>query len=284
MVTSIAALVAGRSWSFTYDGMDRLITADNLAGVNADDRSFAYDDADNMVWNSGLNINGSCSASPNMAYPTAGPSAIRPHAPTSICGAAVAYDANGNTTSYDVDGSGPTPPRNFAYDLENRPLSITQNGLVTRFAYGPDGARSLKVAGTKSYSYFGGEELLQDGSLLALTSTIAADIRREVILNQSPQQFGTTDFALKDQKCESAWNKDPVAGLSASKKDPTAEWVQSVSRTWRPDWNACCGNDCKDQTVVFCSGHGDQVDLPGAWCIAEGRAESDPLGRERVPL
>jgi hypothetical protein len=42
---------AGRSWSFTYDGLDRLLTADNLAGT-ADDRSFAYDDADNIVCNS----------------------------------------------------------------------------------------------------------------------------------------------------------------------------------------------------------------------------------------
>ncbi len=23
---------------------------------------------------------------------------------------------------------------------------------------------------------------------------------------------------------------------------------------WRPCWNACCGNDCKDQTFVFCTG------------------------------
>jgi RHS repeat-associated protein len=197
MVTSIAALQPGRSWSFAYDGMDRLLTADNLAGVNADDRSFAYDDADNMVWNSEL-----CTASPNMAYPTAGPSAIRPHAPTSICGTPVSYDANGNTTAYDVDGSGPTPPRSFAYDLENRPLSISQNGLVTRFAYGPDDSRSLKATSNTERFFFGGDDLLVSASNLSglLTSTIHPDIRREVDLSLPQPNYGAIDFAFKDQK------------------------------------------------------------------------------------
>jgi RHS repeat-associated protein len=328
---------AGSGWTYAYDGMDRLETA--TSEVAADSRSFAYDDADNMVWNSGH-----CAANPNMVYPTLptpvgtsinlmdsyapqmlatssssytnsaypAPNAIdnnvateaitnngasewmkfdlgnsyavtsltlqtrgswmngaivsvldangatvqafpaisglgsgaatrtftlpsakqarsitisgnsiylvvseldvfgflpatpvaspHMHAPDTICGASVNYDGNGNTTVYDVDGSGIIQPRSFVYDGENRPVSVTANSITSRFAYGPDGARSLKVAGAKSYSYFGGEELLQDGSLLTLTSTIAADIRREVLLNQSPQQFGTTDFAFKDQK------------------------------------------------------------------------------------
>jgi RHS repeat-associated protein len=150
-----------------------------------------------MVWNSGL-----CSASPNMAYPTAGPSAIRPHAPTLICGVAVVYDANGNTTAYDVDGSGPTPPRSFAYDLENRPLSITQNGLVTRFAYGPDGARSLKATSNTERFFFGGDDLLVQASNLSglLTSSIHPDVRREVDLSLAQPNYGAIDFAFKDHK------------------------------------------------------------------------------------
>ena len=35
---------------------------------------------------------------------------MRPHAPTSICGAPVSYDANGNTLAYDRDGTGPGLP------------------------------------------------------------------------------------------------------------------------------------------------------------------------------
>jgi hypothetical protein len=37
------------------------------------------------------------------------------HAPNSICGSAVDFDANGNTTNYDVDGAGPLLPRAFSY-------------------------------------------------------------------------------------------------------------------------------------------------------------------------
>ena len=49
------------------------------------------------------------------------------------------YDAAGNTRIYDVDGAGAILPRTFIYDGENRPLSITHNSNVTKFAYGPFG-------------------------------------------------------------------------------------------------------------------------------------------------
>jgi hypothetical protein len=88
--------------------------------------------ADNMTYNSAL-CAGSA-ASPNLAYPAQGATAVRPHIPTSICGSAVTYDAVGNMLSYDVDGAGVIQPRAIAYDLESRPLSVTQNGNITRFA------------------------------------------------------------------------------------------------------------------------------------------------------
>ena len=56
----------GRSWTYGYDLLDRLVSADNLGGT-ADDRSYAYDDADNMIYNSEL-----CAANPNLVYPTLG--------------------------------------------------------------------------------------------------------------------------------------------------------------------------------------------------------------------
>jgi YD repeat-containing protein len=56
----------------------------------------------------------------------------------------VSYDGNGNTLSYDVDGARPLQARSFSYDGENRPLTITQNGNVSSFSYGPDGARAAK--------------------------------------------------------------------------------------------------------------------------------------------
>jgi RHS repeat-associated protein len=65
LVTGITSPQAGNNWIYAYDGVDRLITADN--DTNSEDRSFAYDDADNMIYNSGL-CTGSAAA-PNLVYP-----------------------------------------------------------------------------------------------------------------------------------------------------------------------------------------------------------------------
>ncbi len=117
------------------------------------------------------------------------------HAPTTICGARVTYDANGNTLSYDVDGAGIIQPRDFAYDGENRPLTVTQNGNTTTMAYGPDGERSSKnyngVNGSNFY-YMGNEsEILVNGIYPAgqLSSYLHPDVKRE---------GARTDFLLKD--------------------------------------------------------------------------------------
>jgi hypothetical protein len=53
--------------------------------------------------------------------------AAAPHAPTSICGVAPSYDANGNMLAYDPDGTGPVQSRSFTYDGENRQTSMTSN-------------------------------------------------------------------------------------------------------------------------------------------------------------
>jgi YD repeat-containing protein len=66
LITAIASPNPAQSWAYAYDGLDRLITADNGAG-SADDRSFAYDDADNLVWNSG-NSGGTGKSSPCGAW------------------------------------------------------------------------------------------------------------------------------------------------------------------------------------------------------------------------
>ena len=97
--------------------------------------------------------------------------------------------------SYDVDGAGAgvMTPRAIAYDLESRPLSVTQNGNVTRFAYGPDGSRALKVFGSATRFYFGGEDLLVDPSNPSglLSSTLSGSVRRE---------GSATDFLMQDGK------------------------------------------------------------------------------------
>jgi RHS repeat-associated protein len=169
-------------------GLITAITSPQLGnGVDtADDRAYAYDDVDNMIYNSGL-CAGSAAA-PNLLYPTAG--SPRPHGPKSICGATnvVTYDANGNTLSYDVDGAGPKLLRTLSYDGENRPISILRNGNVTSMAYGPDGERVSKSGNGVTTQYFGGDAELSSATNLA-TSYLHPDVRRE---------GAATDILIKD--------------------------------------------------------------------------------------
>lgn len=183
LVTAVSSPDPTRAWSYGYDGLDRLVSADNLGGT-AEDRSYAYDDADNMVANSAL-----CSGT-GLAYPP--PGSPRPHAPVSICGTPVAYDANGNTLSYDPDGPGPIAPRSITYDGENRPVSVTSNGTTASFDYGPDGERAGKSFLGAQHLYLGADaEVLFGQASMAgvVTSFLHPDIRRE---GQS------TDVMVKD--------------------------------------------------------------------------------------
>jgi len=162
---------ATRAWAYGYDALDRLVSADNQGGT-AEDRSFAYDDADNMLANSAL-----CGGAA-LSYGAGG----RPHAPAAICGTPVTYDANGNTLSYDPDGPGPIAPRSITYDGENRPVSVTAFGYAVSFDYGPDGERVGKSFVGAKHFYLGAdaEVLFGQASMRGVvTSYLHADVRRE---------------------------------------------------------------------------------------------------------
>ena len=207
MVTDIVSPDATRGWTYGYDGLDRLTSADNQNGME-EDRTYAYDGADNMVFNSGL-----CAENPNLAYPVAGAASVRPHAPISICGSAVTYDANGNTTSYDVDGAGPMLPRSFTYDGENRSISITQNANTTSFTYAPDGERAGKASLDNTYSYMGADaELLVNAANPSglLTSYLHADVKREGAI---------TSWGIKDHLASNRLMTFMAGGPAATRHD-----------------------------------------------------------------
>ena len=87
-----------------YDGLDRLTSAVQQTAVSGTiTHSYAYDRVSNMLSNSAVGT---------FTYPPAGQP--RPHAPVTIDGDEIEYDANGNMT----DGRGLT----IAYDGENRPV------------------------------------------------------------------------------------------------------------------------------------------------------------------
>lgn len=122
------------------------------------------------------------------------------------------YDANGNTLSYDADGAGPLPPRAFSYDGENRPLTITQNGNVSSFSYGPDGARASKIFGSATTRYFAGEDLVVDTANPTglLSSYLGAGVKRVGLV---------TSWAHKDSLSSNRVLSYMAGGQAASKHD-----------------------------------------------------------------
>jgi RHS repeat-associated protein len=140
-ITAVASSLAGDSWTYGYDGLDRLLSADN-ASDNSLDQTFTYDLVGNMVTNSRVGTYG---------YGAQGPGSVRPHATTGLSGGPLGsqsffYDANGSMTCQ--GGSGPTCPggdNRRAYDGENRLITAVDGLYTTSLVYGPDGARLKKT-------------------------------------------------------------------------------------------------------------------------------------------
>jgi RHS repeat-associated protein len=91
-----------------------------------------------------------------------------------------------------VDGGGPEPSRSLAYDLENRPLVVTRNGLASSFAYGSDGERVSKSWNGNVTHFMGNdtELLVNAGNPSGLLSFhLHPDVKREGAL---------TDYLIKD--------------------------------------------------------------------------------------
>lgn len=129
--------VANENWTYAYDALDRLITATNLDD-GARSQSFTY------APNGNLTSKKTGDVTSTYVYPAANSSSFPPHAPRSIDGQNLNWDANGNLTS----GRG----RTFVWDGENRPASIKMgsgsSAPVTSFDYGPEGGRAWKTSPT----------------------------------------------------------------------------------------------------------------------------------------
>jgi RHS repeat-associated protein len=150
-ISGVTSSVAGESWTYGYDDMDRLLSADNTTN-NALDQTWTYDTVGNMLTNSAVG---------SYSYPA--PGSARPHAPTATPLGSYLYDANGNMTS----AAGDT----IAYDGENRPVSVN----AVTFAYGPDGERLKKTSGATTTLYLGSDVELQGG---VMTKYLPGDAKR----------------------------------------------------------------------------------------------------------
>ncbi|WP_310221880.1 RHS repeat-associated core domain-containing protein, partial [Neorhizobium sp. 2083] len=124
-IKTITGLTPADSWTYGYDDLGRLISADN-AGNNALDETYSYSATGNLL--SRTRIAGT------YTYPAG--NAVRPHAATQIGAKTIGYDANGNMVS---DGT-----RSLVWDRSNQLASVTQGGSAVTFSYGPDGSRVMK--------------------------------------------------------------------------------------------------------------------------------------------
>ena len=122
----------GISETFTYDGLDRLVTS-HLGGEVA--KSFAYDALGNMTYKSDIGdySYGDCNAGP--------------HAVCQAGDNVYSYDANGNM----IQGAG----RTVNYTAFNKPYQFINGSATVSFVYGGDKSRVLKVSANKRTRYIG---------------------------------------------------------------------------------------------------------------------------------
>jgi RHS repeat-associated protein len=141
-ITAVNGNLAAEDWSYTYDGLNRLLSATN-SYTSSLNQSFTYDNGGNLLTATGVGT---------YAYPAQGATSTRPHAVSSAGTWAFTYDANGNQLTR---AQSAVVNRTIAYDGENRPISVTTPTGTTTFAYGPDGARLKKTIGSATTLYLG---------------------------------------------------------------------------------------------------------------------------------
>lgn len=115
----------GQTWSFSYDGSDRLLTGN---GTIAGNSTFQYDKLDNAT---------------SFAGATASYNGLNQI--TAWNAATHTYDNNGNLTGDGV--------RTYTYDAADRLKTVTQGGTTTTFAYDGLGRRLKQTVGTTETRY-----------------------------------------------------------------------------------------------------------------------------------
>ncbi|PKO14674.1 MAG: hypothetical protein CVU39_13165, partial [Chloroflexi bacterium HGW-Chloroflexi-10] len=129
-INSIMDSVAGESFAFGYDNLNRLTS---VSGVYSKTVSYS-----------------SVTGNIQQKDGTYGYDTNHPHAVTSINGVAkYGYDANGSMTTRTVGRT----TYSMSYDAENRLTNISGGSLSARYAYDGDGKRVLSVVGTTRTVY-----------------------------------------------------------------------------------------------------------------------------------
>jgi RHS repeat-associated protein len=141
-VTGVASAFEGESWMYSYDDMHRLSQATNLSQPQQS-QSWSYDELSRITFNSRVG-----------PYTYPGPSSPRPHAPTSVAGNTLGYDANGNLS----EGLG----RTFKWSADNLLAAVDE----TTFIYDGEGRRLKKTSAASTTLYpLGDDYEIKDGAV-----------------------------------------------------------------------------------------------------------------------
>ncbi|MFN7475750.1 MAG: RHS repeat-associated core domain-containing protein, partial [Burkholderiales bacterium] len=135
---------------FKYDNLNRL-TESTIGSVT---QFFEYDATGNMTRKTGV---GGGTAN-TMVYPAQGPTAIRPHAITSVTGGTFGT----GTYTYDANGNLATAPngRTATWTSFDMPLTLTKGSNTATFTYGPEHQRTKQVrSGNITVTYAGAMEV-----------------------------------------------------------------------------------------------------------------------------
>ena len=114
-------LVSGETENFTYDPLDRLLTASG-----AYSEAFTYNEIGNITSKNGVSY----------AYGT------KPHAVTAVGSTSYVYDSNGNMTTRGT--------QTLTWDVENKPLTVTGGNS---YYYDGDGNRVKEIDGSTTTIY-----------------------------------------------------------------------------------------------------------------------------------
>jgi len=140
-INSIADSVNSQTQTFTYDALDRLITAGATGATEQGGyatETYGYD-----------STTGNLSTKAGVTYTY---DVNHKHAVSSLSnGNSYVYDANGNMTTRNADGKSYT----FAYDAENRLVSVSGDSTAT-FTFNGDGQRVKSVMDGETVLFVGG--------------------------------------------------------------------------------------------------------------------------------
>ncbi|MFQ5433559.1 MAG: LamG-like jellyroll fold domain-containing protein, partial [Anaerolineae bacterium] len=219
-ITQISAVTTGSSdiQTFSYDHLNRLVTAQATGGVADYSETYSYNAIGNFTSVSGN------------SYAYNDPKHV--HAVTDTgSGDSFSYDANGNMLTRNEGVAGYTQ----VWDAENRLVSVTTNGQTTTFAYDAGGQRTKTVEpdGSTIYTPFPNfeEEVRLDGHMWSFDEGSGSTVTDSVGIRHGEKMGGMWVAGHSGQ----ALDLDGIDDRVQFDAPPAIEGAMTVSAWVKPE-------------------------------------------------